>query len=869
MSQRRLDRTLTVAALLAIASVAAAEPPPAAVWRQIVPAVAHVAGADGASWRTDLVLYNPGSVAVAVTTELLPAGDALPAPAATTLVPALGPGMTVVVSDVLADPAPGRERGALVITARGPAGVAAPIVARSRTWTDAGGLGGSFGQGIPAAPWREDGDLSDPERRLTGLVASAVFRVNIGIVNPTETIEETFAIEANDATGAVRGATAVTLGPRRWLQANRLLERMGLEEDGLTVVVRRTGFFDLAPGQPDAVLRPDFVAYASIIDRRTNDPAYLTAQAAVEARGRPRFKLLPAAAHTDGADGSTWATDLAIHYPGDEPIVVLQMELIPSDPAGGGSSAPARAIGRIAPGGTVMIADLMGAKFPDHATGALQVKATSGGSRFEDIQVVSRTWTPDPAGVGTIGQGIPALPYVEGSDPLVVAGLERSMEFRSNLGLVNASANVRLALDVTVLDATGVAVASLTETLQPWVHLQLDDILGQLGLDGAGYTAVVRVTETENLLLRESESWQPVLAAYASVVDRATNDPTYVAAVPLRAAAAPFGEWYDFARHAPWFGCPDEAPPDEATVVTAFDQAWHYFGGGDNTRTIVSEVEFPAAADWNQVGLWLDLECPSSGLCDAWDRTGSLQLVLNPDDPEDQWQYLELMRHITPYRIGMCEYVDLTALAPLLTGRRTLTSWIDTWVGPGHSDGDGWRISWRFVFYPGQSQGASEVVNLWGLRSLEVGNPAPGHTVADQIQPITVTVPEGITRVAARLTTTGHAFGNSDNCAEFCPLRQDLLVNGERRSVLPWRTDCEYNPYSGQQGTWRYDRNGWCPGAIVPGAMLDLTDLLGPSRELTIGLDVRQMDGGEFVNTIIGGTAPFEWLAAQLLYFSE
>lgn len=871
MRARRHSCRVAVGSLIivSVAAGAGAEQPPGAVWRQVVPAVAHVAGADGSSWRSDVTLYNPGSETVEVDCQLLPAGDHGPGGVPIPLVAAVGPGQTVLVPDVLAAAAPGIELGALVIAARDADGAAAPLVASSRTWTPAATGGGSYGQGIPGVPWVADGDLSQPERRLTGLVASSQFRVNVGIANPTGTLEESFEIEARDADGEVRGTLPVTVGPGSWLQSNRVLSRMGLEGDGFTVVVRRTGFTDLAPGQPDTVLRPDFVAYASVVDRGSNDPAYLTAQVPVAAWGRPRFKLLPAAAHTPGADGSQWRTDLAVHYPGDEPILVLQIELIPSDPAGGGPSAPARSIGRVAPGGTLVIDDLMGSDFPDDPTGALQIKATSGGSRYEDVQVVSRTWTPDPSGTGTMGQGIPALPYVEGTDPLVVAGLERSAAFRSNVGLVNASANVRLTLELTVLGGDGAVLGSFPVTLEPWVHQQLDDVLGRFDLTGSGFTVVVRVTGSENLLLRDSESWQPVLAAYGSVIDRATNDPTYVAAVPLRAAAAPAGDWYDFRQRAPWYRCPDQELPPEAVVVTGFDRAWHYFGGGDNFRTITSEVDFPATADWNQVGLWLELECPESGLCDAWDRTGSLQLILNPDDPEDQWQSLELMRHITPYRVGMCQYVDLTPFAPLLTGHRTLRSWVDTWVGPGHSDGDGWRISWRFVFYPGAPRGAGEVVNLWPLASVEVGNPEAGHTVADQVAPVTVTVPEGVARVEARLIATGHAFGNSDNCAEFCPLSQDLLVNGERRSVLPWRTDCEYNPTEGQQGTWRYDRNGWCPGAIVPGDMVDVTDLVGPSRELTIGFDVRRMDGEEFVNTVSGGTAPFEWVSAQLLYFPE
>ena len=68
----------------------------------------------------------------------------------------------------------------------------------------------------------------------------------------------------------------------------------------------------------------------------------------------------------------------------------------------------------------------------------------------------------------------------------------------------------------------------------------------------------------------------------------------------------------------------------------------------------------------------------------------------------ERWRLL--LGYPAPYRVGMCQYVDITGLAPMLTGRQTLVSWIDTWVGPGHSDGEGWRISFDFVFYPGDDR---------------------------------------------------------------------------------------------------------------------------------------------------------------------
>ncbi len=324
--------------------------------------------------------------------------------------------------------------------------------------------------------------------------------------------------------------------------------------------------------------------------------------------------------------------------------------------------------------------------------------------------------------------------------------------------------------------------------------------------------------------------------------------------------------YFDFPAAAPWYVCPAEPVPAETTVVTAFDRAYHYFGA-ENHRTITQEVEFPEEGHWSQVGMILDLECPESGLCDHWDRLGSVQMVLNPEDPQEEWEYLEITRHITPYRIEMCEYIDVTPLAHLLKGRRTLQSWIDTWVGPGHDQGEGWRLTIRFVFYPGTDQGADEIINVWGRRNITVGILEPPGDIDSQIDPASVTIPPDATRVLARLITTGHSFNNTLNCAEFCEMRQDLYVNGNRYMVFPWRGDCRNNPVRPQLGTYTYNRNGWCPGAIVVGDLIDITGSVFPGTANIFDFDIRLADGSVYDNTNPDSWLPFEAISLQILVY--
>jgi len=857
--------------LLALTLAAAGWAAPATAPRLLIPAAASTDGLAGSHWRTDLVIHNPSAAPAEVVIELIPSGFAggLDDPQSVTLPELLESNQTVIVEDVLGTHFPDHATGALVVIGHHPS-QEVELVAASRTWTPAPDGIGTLGQGIGGIPWR-GGDLVDAERVLVGLESSDAFRTNLGLVNPTFDYIETFQVEILDAAGATAGTTYYALQPRAHFQRNDILRGFGLTGGGYTAKVSLAAWEEVAPKAGDGPPLPpqvDFTAYASRVDNSSNDPSYIAAQTAVERWGLPRHRVLPAVASTPGAGGTVWSSDVSIHYPGPNPTAIVFVRLIPTGGQGIGEAPPERAILSVRQGQTLTVSDVLGEHFPDHEVAALVVESLAGSAGTSDIFVDSRTWTPTLQGEGTMGQGIPGSSRADSSVPVAVPGLESSDGVRTNLGLVNVSLNQRSTFGIEVFDASGALAGSLSTTLEPWSHVQIDEVLSELGLTGAGYTARVSIASTENLYTHPSDSWAPSFLAYGSRVDRASGDPTFIEGVPMYVPSPEEGDWFDFYRDEPWYRCPDEPIADDATVVRAFDRAWHWFGAEDH-RSIVQEVDFPEASSWNQIGLRLHLECPDSGLCDHWDRTGSLQLVLNPDDPPEQWQYLELMRHITPYRVGMCQYVDVTPLAPLLTGRRTLVSWIDTWVGPGHANGDGWAISFDFVFYPGDGRGADEVVNIWGRRNIILGYLDPEHNVDSQIEPVEVAIPGDATRVEARLTTTGHSFGNSDNCAEFCILRQDLYVDGERRSVVPWRTDCEHNPVRGQQGTWTYDRNGWCPGAIVVGDTIDVTDLVTPGSTATIDFDIRTFEGEEYENTSPGDYDPLEWVSLQVYIWRE
>lgn len=79
-----------------------------------------------------------------------------------------------------------------------------------------------------------------------------------------------------------------------------------------------------------------------------------------------------------------------------------------------------------------------------------------------------------------------------------------------------------------------------------------------------------------------------------------------------------------------------------------------------------------------------------------------------------------------------------------------------------------------------------------------------------------ITIPNDAVNSRVKIRVTGHGFGGTANCAEFCSREHTLSVDGAsvwNKEV--WRDNCDVNPVYPQGGTWVYDRANWCPGAEV------------------------------------------------------
>ncbi|RMG95624.1 MAG: hypothetical protein D6705_13265 [Deltaproteobacteria bacterium] len=261
--------------------------------------------------------------------------------------------------------------------------------------------------------------------------------------------------------------------------------------------------------------------------------------------------------------------------------------------------------------------------------------------------------------------------------------------------------------------------------------------------------------------------------------------------------------------------------PGPDVDIPAFSAEHVYFLPDDNRRQVDVEVEFPESdLSYETVTLSVDLTCPNGDACDWWDRLGWIGIVENAGTDDER--IVELARFVTPYRIGAAWSFDLTMLRPLLAGPRTIRLFIDTWVGPGHANGEGWVVDATFAFRGGVPDPLPVwVLPVWHQTTFESGNPAAPYT--DHVPPADVALPEPADVVLLQSLITGHGQGNAENCAEFCQKTHGFLVGDLPVQRVVWRDDCDQTPAQPQQGTWTYPRAGWCPGAEVRPWVEDVT----------------------------------------------
>lgn len=262
------------------------------------------------------------------------------------------------------------------------------------------------------------------------------------------------------------------------------------------------------------------------------------------------------------------------------------------------------------------------------------------------------------------------------------------------------------------------------------------------------------------------------------------------------------------------------ADGDTTVVPILEDGLWTWYGN------IYGAGDFPEGKTYRKVTFKYTLGCPDGG-CSDWDYstsiylrkpTGELDTANNPvyDD-------MEIARVMTPYggywtepKEHTYEY-DMTDYQHLLTDSVNFRCWYGGWSA-------GWLLNLEMELIEGTPpRTCNEIIELWdGEYKYGVTEEPISSTVTAQ----TNLIASETKGLRMRSFLTGHSFGGNENCAEFCPKTHQFVINDQHSfDQYTMRDDCGFNPVYPQNGTWVYNRAGWCPGLEVNWYEYEFTDI--------------------------------------------
>lgn len=260
----------------------------------------------------------------------------------------------------------------------------------------------------------------------------------------------------------------------------------------------------------------------------------------------------------------------------------------------------------------------------------------------------------------------------------------------------------------------------------------------------------------------------------------------------------------------------DVTTPSEDRTTSVFNKELVAFGIPGAGTVIEKEVVFPQShRAFNHVKASFAVTCPSipEG-CDDWDRLASVEVK------NEYGEWVEIIRYITPYGVACTHEIEVTEYLSLLQGAVQVRIEIGTF-GSG-----GWDVHLNLTFTEGTPAYAySKVFTPWN------GTYPFGDFINLRPVPIAqVNLPDGIEKATLQLVTTGHGWGpnNSGNAAEFFEATHQIQIDGVPTFTQHNWTICDPNPdqCAPQFGTYKFNRAGWCPGAISRPDKYDLGEFI-------------------------------------------
>lgn len=233
-----------------------------------------------------------------------------------------------------------------------------------------------------------------------------------------------------------------------------------------------------------------------------------------------------------------------------------------------------------------------------------------------------------------------------------------------------------------------------------------------------------------------------------------------------------------------------EVVPNAPSVDFALIEDFTFTGSNSIDTTLI----LPSfVGTYSQVTAIINYGCP----CEPWDVIADVKIR----GANGEW--MELFKYITPYGVACDDQIDITDFVSQLQGK------VDLEINFPES-----ITSITFQYEAGTPEYSySWMDNLW-QQNFSFGD----YANLQPVNPHTLNFSDDIEKAHIRLLCSGHSWGenNTGNAAEFYEATHNLKLNGntEFQQHL-WQT-CNPNPVGcqPQNGTWYYNRHGWCPGTI-------------------------------------------------------
>ncbi|MEO6323276.1 MAG: hypothetical protein ABIT01_17755 [Thermoanaerobaculia bacterium] len=236
--------------------------------------------------------------------------------------------------------------------------------------------------------------------------------------------------------------------------------------------------------------------------------------------------LIPSSARAAGLGGTIYTTDLTVANAGSEPTAIV-LTFLGHDVDGRSGREESFALPE---GVSMTFPDVLGSVFGlGSGYGAIRITSAS-----DSVHAIAQTSTPGFG--GTFGQSVPAArteDLITAGAPRTILGVREDASFRTNLVLANATDQL---LEVDVSFRGGATAGALKRiSLPPFGMTQINRVVRELGnaLPVAGLLEVSTTTPGG------------AFAAYASVIDNATNDPrTLLPIKPIGSGVASPQDWF-------------------------------------------------------------------------------------------------------------------------------------------------------------------------------------------------------------------------------------------------------------------------------------------------------------------------------------